>query len=142
MGTKSRFFRELFPEMIIPNFRGSLQERMKKLKSLLAEKEEIKLVGSSFGGLMAAIFAMENESSVDSLVLLAPALNFLENSGCQLRKISIPVCIYHGSEDEVIPIKTVEKVAEKYFSALSFYSVADNHFLHNSFKKIDWQDLL
>ena len=92
--------------------------------------------------LMAALFAMENEFSADSLVLLAPALNFLENSGCHLRKISIPVCVYHGVEDEVIPIKTVKKVSEKYFSNLSFFSVTDNHFLHKSFKKIDWQALL
>ena len=141
-GTKSLFFSELFPDMIIPNFEGTIHERMKKLRAILQGKEGIKLIGSSFGGLMATIFAMENGSRAKTLILLAPALNFLESSGFQLIEISIPVHIYHGTEDEIIPIKIVKNVAEKYFSNLYFHSVKDNHFLHKSFKTIDWQTML
>ena len=72
-GTKSVFFKERFPEMIIPHFTGDLQERMGNLDEILEDKSGIRLVGSSFGGLMAAIFAMENEPRVDKLILLAPA---------------------------------------------------------------------
>lgn len=115
---------------------------MRKLNAHLSGEDGIKIVGSSFGGLMAAIFAMENESSVDRIVLLAPALNLLESSGYRLRKISVPVSIYHGTEDEVIPIEEVEKIADKYFFDLSFHPVTDDHFLHKSFKMIDWQNLL
>lgn len=142
MGTKSRFFRELYPEMIIPDFSGGLPERMVKLNSILEGRDGIKLVGSSFGGLMAAIFAMEDESRVDRLVLLAPALNLLKSSGYRPRKIFAPVRIYHGTEDEVIPLNTVEKIAVKYFTHLSFFPVTDDHFLYKTFKTIDWPDLL
>ena len=50
--------------------------------------------------------------------------------------------IYHGKNDEVIPLKAVEQMAEKYFSHNSFHKVDDDHFLHNTFKIIDWDRLL
>ncbi|NNG06539.1 MAG: hypothetical protein HKM90_02305, partial [Desulfobacteraceae bacterium] len=35
-GTKGVFFKKKFPDMIIPNFPGSLQERMEKLNEILS----------------------------------------------------------------------------------------------------------
>ena len=141
-GTKSVFFRERFPEMVIPNFRGSLPERMKKLTEVLSDKSQIRLVGSSFGGLMGSIFAMENEPMVDRLILLAPAINLMEFTDYHEKKISVPVWIYHGKNDEVIPLKAVEKIANNAFRNLSFHIVDDDHFLHKTFKAIDWDGLL
>jgi pimeloyl-ACP methyl ester carboxylesterase len=141
-GTKAVFFRENFPDMIIPNFPGGLQERMEKLDHVLADKSGLRLVGSSFGGLMASIFAMENEPRVDRLILLAPAINLMEFADYRLRRISVPVWIYHGTQDEVIPLKDVEKAAKQSFEDLSFHVVDDDHFLHRTFQTIDWQSLL
>lgn len=138
-GTKSIFFRERYPDMIIPNFRGNLQQRMLKLNEILSEKSGIRLVGSSFGGLMASIFAMENEPRVDRITLLAPAINNLMGfADYQNKKISVPVCIYHGKNDEVIPLKDVEGIAKKVFRDLSFNIMDDDHSLHKTFKTIDW----
>jgi alpha-beta hydrolase superfamily lysophospholipase len=128
--------------MIIPNFPGTLQERMQKLKKTLSKKSGIRLVGSSFGGLMAALFAMDNESRVDRMILLAPALNLIRFSGTHEREISIPTWIYHGKDDEVIPLETIEGVAKKTFRHLTLKVVDDDHYLHKTFKRIDWQDLL
>jgi len=128
--------------MIIPNFTGSLWERMKNLDEILSGRSGISLVGSSFGGLMAALFAMENEPRVDRLILLAPALNLAGFSICQQREISVPVWVYHGRNDEVIPLNTVECVARKSFLNLSFHVVDDDHSLHKTFKSIDWDTLL
>ena len=141
-GIKAVYFRERFPEMVIPNFQGDLPERMEKLNLILKGISGITLVGSSFGGLMSSIFAMEGEDRVDSLILLAPALNLIGLSGYKAKEISCPVCIYHGSSDDVIPIKPVKDFAEKYFSNLIFNIVDDDHFLHNTFKTIDWAMLL
>jgi pimeloyl-ACP methyl ester carboxylesterase len=141
-GTKAVFFKRKFPDMIIPNFPGNLQERMEKLKAILSEKSGIRLVGSSFGALMASIFAMENEPRVDRLILLAPALNLMEFTDYQEKEISVPVWIYHGKDDEVIPLKVVERVAERSFRNLVFHTVDDDHFLHRTFKTIDWDKLL
>ena len=141
-GTKSVFFRERYPDMIIPHFKGSLQERMEELGRVLSDQSAIVLVGSSFGGLMGAIFAMENESRVGRLVLLAPAINLLEATDYEQKRISVPVSLYHGRDDDVIPLKAVQEVAAKVFADLSFQVVDDDHFLHKTFKTIDWDSLL
>ena len=141
-GTKALFFEREFPDMIIPNFPGALQERMDKLNRILSKKSGIRLVGSSFGGLMATLFAMENESKVDRLVLLAPALNLMEFSGTYKGEISIPTWIYHGKDDEVIPFEAMERVARKTFRHLTLHAVDDDHHLHRTFKNIDWGEHL
>ena len=141
-GTKSVFFKEKFPDMLIPNFPGDLQARMEKLENILAGKSGIRLVGSSFGGLMGALFAIEDQSRIEKMVLLAPAIHKLGPEICRGKKISIPVFIYHGSADEVIPLKEVKSVADEIFTNLSFHEVDDDHFLHKTFKSIDWDSLI
>ena len=141
-GTKAIYFREKFPGVLTPNFHGPLDERMARLREILSGQNEILLVGSSFGGLMASIFAMENEPSVRRLILLAPAINLMEFTSYRQRKIVTPVHITHGREDEVIPISDVEEVAKQVFSNLTFNTVDDDHYLHKTFKTIDWDSLL
>ena len=91
---------------------------------------------------MAALFAMENESRVDRMILLAPALNLMGLSDAPERETSVPTWIYHGRDDEVIPLKTIEGVAKKIFRNLTLNVVDDDHYLHKTFKRIDWQELL
>ena len=141
-GTKAVYFREKYPDMILPNFPGDLQERMKKLEEILSSKSDIRLVGSSFGGLMASLFAMENRSRVAKMVLLAPAINLMGFASHKNKALSMPVWIYHGRDDQVIPLAEVEPVARKTFTNLSFNAVDDDHFLHKTFKTIDWETLL
>ena len=141
-GTKAVYFRKHFPDMLTPNFPGSLDERMADLRALLSGERDITLVGSSFGGLMASIFVMENEPRVKRLVLLAPAVNLMEFSPYRDRKIQVPVHIYHGRQDEVIPLEDVQGVARQVFSDLTFHAVDDDHYLHKTFEKIEWDRLL
>ena len=128
--------------MIIPNFTGSLEERMEKLNEILSERSDIRLVGSSFGGLMGSIFTMENESRVKRLILLAPAINMMGFADYRGKRLSVPVHVYHGKNDEVIPLRDVEEVAKNTFLNLSFNSMDDDHSLHNTFKSIGWDRLL
>jgi pimeloyl-ACP methyl ester carboxylesterase len=142
-GTKAVFFRERYPDMIIPTFTGNLQERMKRLESILLGKSDIRLVGSSFGGLMACLFAvMHQQPIVEKMILLAPAINLMEFAAYKNEIISVPVWIYHGNADEVIPLAEVEPIARKTFSNLSFNAVDDDHFLHKTFPALDWESLL
>jgi pimeloyl-ACP methyl ester carboxylesterase len=141
-GTKSVFFREKYPDMVIPYFTGPLDERMRSLRSVLFQKTGIILVGSSFGGLMATIFAMENKERVERMILLAPAINLVEFADYRAKTISVPVWIYHGKSDEVIPLDDVERVAGSIFPVLSFHVVEDDHYLHKTFKTLDWDRLL
>lgn len=141
-GTKAVFFRERYPEMIIPYFTGELEERMIKLEEILSDGSGIRFVGSSFGGLMASIFAMQYESRVDRLILLAPAIHRIREAPYVRRKIAVPVHIYHGTHDEVIPLKDVEREAKELFSDLTFNIVDDDHFLHKTFQTIHWNQHL
>jgi alpha/beta superfamily hydrolase len=141
-GTKAVFFRERYPDMVIPHFTGPLGERMDKLNAILSGKNEITLVGSSFGGLMATIFAMENEDRTRKLILLAPAINIIDLTAYTKGPLALPVWIYHGRQDEVIALEEVEKVAGNVFSDLRFHAVGDDHYLHKTFEVIPWAELL
>jgi len=141
-GTKSVFFRQRYPDMRTPNFSGPLEERMDKLDRLLQGETGLRLVGSSFGGLMAALFALENESRVDRLILLAPAINLMAFTPHPDRILSTPVWIFHGREDEVIPLEDVRRMARSLFSTLTFHEMDDDHSLHRTFTTLDWDALL
>jgi predicted esterase len=141
-GTKGQFFRQFFPQMIIEDYTGDFDTRMSKLNSLLANSADLILVGSSYGGLMAAQYAMENEGRVKKMILLAPALNLPEFKPPGHTKLQMPVIIYHGTSDDVVEPYTVKIIALKYFNNLEHKFVDDDHSLHKTFHLIDWQELL
>ena len=141
-GTKSIYFREKFPDMIIPYFTGDLDTRMARLNEILTGRSDMIIVGSSFGGLMASLYAIDHEELVNRLILLAPALQWMASNLDPLPKISIPVQIYHGRNDDVVPLKMVEEIAKIIFQNLTFTVLDDDHFLHNFFPKIAWDEHL
>ncbi len=141
-GTKAKFFRERYHDMLIPNFPGSLEERMEKLHSVLEGKSGIILVGSSFGGLMATLFAMEDETRVKRMILLAPALLLMDKTPYKPKAVGVPTWIFHGTRDELLPPQDTKKWAETWFKDLTFELVEDDHMLHNTFRQIDWDRLL
>ena len=141
-GTKGRYFKEKFPGMVVPDFSGSLSVRMEKLNEILSNESEITLVGSSYGGLMASIFTLENSSRVLGLTLLAPAINLYEFNDYKELSTEVTTTLYHGSMDNVIPIDPVYEKAKKCFKNLAFHRVDDDHMLHKTFKTIDWFAIL
>jgi len=142
-GTKGRFFRDKYPDMIIPNFEGPLQKRLEKLEKVLSGQSAITLIGSSFGGLMATVFAIDHPAQVERVILLAPALPMLEALPEKREKIvSIPVWLYHGREDTLLPPDTVIPIARRIFSDLHLHEVEDDHMLHKIFRDIPWEELL
>ena len=141
-GTKALFFKERYPEMIVPDFKGDLNERMEKLTTILGDKNDLLLIGSSFGGLMGTLFSIRHPERVRKLILLAPALCFKEFRLPDSETIDVPVIIYHGDRDEVIPLGPVRDIAHKVFSNLIFHVVEDDHLLHKTFQGIDWAKLL
>ena len=141
-GTKGQFFRQLFPQMIIEDYTGDFATRMLKLKDLLAGIADLILVGSSYGGLMATQYAIENENRIKKMILLAPALNLPEFRFPAQTKLQMPVIIYHGTDDNIVDPYTVKKIALKYFSNLKHNFVDDDHSLHQTFPLINWKELL
>jgi predicted esterase len=141
-GTKGQFFRRYFPEMIVEDYTGGFDKRMKKLTGLLAGKNDLIMVGSSYGGLMAAQFAVENEKRIRKLILLAPALNLPEFKFGSRPKLRLPVIIYHGKNDDVVDPYAVRDIAHGVFSNLEHHLVDDDHPLSSIFPALDWKKLL
>lgn len=140
-GTKAQYFREHYPEMLIEDFTGTFQEKMEQLDRLLSGRTNLILVGSSYGGLMAALFALKNPERVHRLILLAPALNMPEFNPPPSVKLHLPVIIYHGINDELIPGDLLEITARRHFLNLDFHLVPDDHSLHGTFRNLPWDRL-
>jgi pimeloyl-ACP methyl ester carboxylesterase len=139
---KARLLREKFPGMLTPDFDGSLSERMAQLRTMLGNDTGWTLIGSSLGGLMAALFATQAPGQVRKLVLLAPALTLPEFAEIQQASIHIPTIIIQGKQDELIPLQTAREIAEKTFTHLTYLVVDDDHRLHKTAEVLDWESLL
>lgn len=141
-GDKGSFFRERYPGMIVEDYVGNFEVRMAKLNTVLADKDDLILVGSSFGGLMAAFFACHNVARTRKLILLAPALNYLPPDVCGARGPDFPVIIYHGRQDDIVLPGPVLDIAQGLFRNLTYHPVDDEHSLHRTFFSLDWDALL
>jgi predicted esterase len=141
-GTKGAFFRARYPDMMIEDFSGLFPQRMEKLEGLLAGKKDLILVGSSYGGLMATVYACLHEERVQKLVLLAPALHLDSCTPYMSKRLHIPIDIFHGLRDEVVPLAAVQIVAKQFFVNHTFTILEDDHSLHDTFTALDWDTLL
>ncbi|MBN1828445.1 MAG: alpha/beta fold hydrolase [Deltaproteobacteria bacterium] len=141
-GTKGLFFSKRYPGMIVEDYPGAFGKRMAKLENLLAGKDNLIIVGSSYGGLMAAVFACRHQHRLNKLILLAPALNLEEFSLCRALRIQLPVTVIHGTGDTVVPLAEVRSIAEDVFLNLAYQIVDDDHSLHRTFPLMDWNELL
>ncbi len=141
-GNKAQYFRKWFPRMIIEDYTGDLQTRMEKLVQILEGKDNLILVGSSYGGLMAARFALDNETRIHKLILLAPALNIEGFENAVKQKIHIPTVLYHGTRDDVVDPAAVKIIAEKTFARLTYHLMDDDHPLGRIFPELPWMKLL
>jgi pimeloyl-ACP methyl ester carboxylesterase len=141
-GTKGTYFRGRYPEMLMEDFSGPLAERMDKLTSRLDRKGNLILVGSSYGGLMAALFACLHPARTRRLILLAPALGHTDFSPWYATPLQLPVTLYHGRHDIVVPPGPTRRIAERLFGNLDHRLVNDDHDLHRVFPTLDWNRLL
>jgi pimeloyl-ACP methyl ester carboxylesterase len=141
-GVKAKLLRGIFPWILTPNFQGSLEERMDQLQTILGEEMGWKIVGSSFGGLMAALFAHQHPRQVSKLVLFAPALIWPDFASLPKKPVDVPVVLYHGKQDELLPLEAIRELAEKQFNNLDFQVVDDDHGLYKTVHALDWETLL
>lgn len=139
---KARLLRGLFPGMLTPDFDGPISTRMTQLRAILGKEAGWILIGSSLGGLMAALFAYKSPRQVHKLVLLAPAVSLIEFEKIPPAAIDIPTTIVQGTQDELIQLPEARELAEKVFTHLTYIVVEDDHRLHKTAEKLDWKTLL
>ena len=140
---KARLFREWFPGMLTPDFKGSFEDRMSQLVPILSDKIDWTLIGSSFGGLMGTVFTCAHPTQVRKLVLLAPELLREQfASYLDLEPVSVPTVVIHGTLDTVVPLEPVREIAQKLFTNLTYHIVEDDHRLGKSVHELDWKEIL
>jgi pimeloyl-ACP methyl ester carboxylesterase len=140
-GTKGRWLAERYPAIRMRDYRGSLPERLDQLADHVAGLDGLILIGSSFGGLMAASFAESQPARCRRLVLLAPALNFADyRPPAQL--LDVETFVLLGAHDSVCPPEQVEPVARAVFRNVEIRVADDDHLLQRAFPKLDWARLL
>lgn len=140
---KARLFREWFPGMLTPDFKGSFEERMTQLEPILAAKENWTIIGSSFGGLMGTVYTCKHPARIRKLVLLAPALlRDPFGSYLDLEPASVPTILIHGTLDTVVPFAAVRETAQRLFTNLTYHIVEDDHRLHKAVHELDWKTIL
>jgi pimeloyl-ACP methyl ester carboxylesterase len=138
-GFKARLLRHHFPHIITPDFSGSLEQRMAQLRPIIADTTGWCIIGSSFGGLMGALFTCERPHQVAMLLLLAPALTRPAFADAPPAPVATPTIIYHGTADTVIPLQPVRTLAEQVFLNLAFHAVAADHLLQT---RAVWERIL
>ena len=139
---KANYLRQIFPDILTPDFPGALDERMARLEEILAGASGVKMVGSSFGGLMATMYACAHPDRIDRLILLAPALLWPDFADDPPSPIAVPTIVYHGRADDIVPLEPTRALAERVFTDLTYHEVDDDHSLHATVERIDWQVLL
>lgn len=140
---KARLLSALMPGITTPDFVGSFEERMGQLTPLLAAHTGWTLIGSSFGGLMGAVFTIDHPAQVRRLVLLAPALNlppFAERATDV--RCAVPTVLIHGTRDSVVAHAPVRALARQVFTQLVDHLVDDDHRLQSTCTELDWPSIL
>ena len=140
-GTKGRFFARNFPQVISPDFAGSLSARLHQLAGLCTDQQQLLFIGSSLGGLMATCYAIDHPEQMSRLILLAPALNF---AGYRppAHPLKTPTLLVVGQHDTVTPTEAVIPLAKATFADLEIDIADDDHLLHATFQLLDWPHLL
>jgi pimeloyl-ACP methyl ester carboxylesterase len=141
-GVKATILRDRFPGVNIPDFTGTLENRMAQLEDHLSVRDDWYLIGSSLGGLMAAMYVCKNEEQISRLLLFAPALIWPEFISQPRDSVQVPTIIYHGRRDVTIPLDLARPIAEKVFVNLDLRIVDDDHGLHKTVNSIDWESLI
>jgi len=140
-GFKGRLFKKEIPGIITPDFKGSLEKRMELMEDILEGAQPWIIIGSSWGGLMSAIYTRDHPDKVSLLILLAPVLVHPELDSIN-QAIDVPVIVYHGKNDTVVPLKRTKERAKILFSHLQYNTVEDDHMLHPTVEAINWQGIL
>ncbi len=119
-GSKYQALKSLDPAIISPNCEGILDipKRIEIIREALLGIDRFILIGSSFGGLAAVLFAdaIRAENRVAGCLLCAPALAIEpgEISPDPPQAIDIPpppnTIILHGNQDDVVPIAQSEGI--------------------------------
>jgi pimeloyl-ACP methyl ester carboxylesterase len=131
-GSKYRALQSLVPDVLAPDCEGiwDIEARLSIIRSALEGQSGLLLVGSSFGGLAAALFASRFADRVLGCVLCAPAVH--HPHGAEIAQVPADTVIIHGRQDDIVPLQAVEAFAQR-FPWVRLLIVEDDHRLGSSY---------
>lgn len=124
-GSKYQALRKLDPNILTPDCTGILgiDKRLEVIEESLAEVEWMVIVGSSFGGLAALLFAQKNRDRVAGCLLCAPALPKITPNIIVWHPDK--TIILHGTRDEIVPFQSSLEFSKRHGARL--IEVDDDH---------------
>jgi len=150
-GFKGQFLKNIFPEILTPDFEPFqnsisikilLKKRMLQLCTILKDKENWIIIGSSFGGLMGATYTLKQPKKVKLLILLAPFFGANLINPSRFQPIDVPIVVFHGKNDLTASIKRSKSLSHILFSNLEYNIVDDDHYLHATVERINWIQII
>lgn len=137
VGTKSIALKAIDMHLICPDFRGkSLAERLEIAETKTRNfPDPLLLVGSSMGGLVAALLYQKYPERFFSLLLLAPALHWAEAKA--ITRLPENTVVIHGEQDTVVPFESSVQWQQKL--GFELIRVEDDHRLNHSLELITTQ---
>lgn len=132
-GSKFRSLVAAFPNLFAPDCKGiyDADERLARIESALEGQSRLLLIGSSFGGLMACLFASRHPERVVAAVLCAPALHErMAGHVAMIEQVAKNCVIIHGVNDTIVPVQASRRFAARF--AVELVEVHDDHRLARS----------
>jgi hypothetical protein len=135
-GTKSRRLQQLGLPLTVPDLRGvPLRGRVERLEEI-TQPGGILLVGSSYGGVAAALLAQRHPERFIGLVLCAPALGRREDPNVAPDALAapagLPTVILHGLHDDIVPIELSRAYRDRSGPGVVLHELDDGHPLRGS----------
>jgi pimeloyl-ACP methyl ester carboxylesterase len=125
-GTKYQALRRVIPDVVAPDCTGvfDIDERLRIIEAAVDDARPLVLVGSSFGGLAAVLFASRRPERVSGCVLCAPALHRVDLR--RLAWVPAETVVIHGTRDEIVPLAASRALVAR-FPHVRLHAVDDEH---------------
>lgn len=133
-GSKYQALRAVWPTVLAPDTQGvlDLEQRLAIVERELAGLDDLVLVGSSFGGLVAVLFTDRHPERVHGYVLCAPALH--RGHPDAVTRVPAVAVVLHGRADDIVPIEASRVFCRRF--GIELVEVEDDHVLHGSMDKM------
>ncbi len=155
-GEKALLFKKTLQALPITYREGpprklEISQALKQISQVIQQDNEVKLIGSSLGGFLAASFALTHPV-VHYLILLNPAIippeaNLSNIKGIPLRllkemqdprlftkRIPAMITIIRGTHDDVVPDQWVQRFADAQHATIQYYD--DDHRFTKNLQKL------
>jgi alpha/beta superfamily hydrolase len=133
-GSKHQALRPIRPGVLAPDTRGVLdwQQRLAIVERELAGLDDLVQAGSSFGGLLAALFADRHPEQVRGYLLCAPTLH--KGHADAVALVPERAVVVHAVADDIVPIEASRVFCRRI--GIEPVDVEDDHGLHRSTERM------